>query len=356
LAFKSLVKTRALKGGADCPQAAADGSVVRQPLEDNRLHPYRIVSAQRSRLPLAFAAGLLAAGLSFSACGADAPEPAASADSSRVRRDLAYGPHPERNVLDLYLPEKTMPGPWPVVVWIHSGGWYTGGKGGGGAARALVARGYAVAAINYRFSQDAIFPAQIEDCQRAIRWLRAHAGEYGLDPTRFGAWGGSAGGHLAALLGTAPEAFPAPAEDPHRHLSAHVSAVCAHNPPTNLARWDAQALPNATVVANQPDSMVARLLDGTPEREPGRARHASPLTYVSARAAPFFLVHGDRDRAVPPQQSISLHEALRAAGVESTLHLIPGADHANAAFAQGVPHAAIAAFFDRHLRPTAASR
>ncbi len=228
-----------MKGGADCPQAAADGSVVRQPLEDNRLHPYRIVSAQRSRLPLAFAAGLLAAGLSFSACGADAPEPAAAPDSGRVRRDLAYGPHPERNVLDLYLPEKTMTGPWPVVVWIHSGGWYTGGKGGGGAARALVARGYAVAAINYRFSQDAIFPAQIEDCQRAIRWLRAHAGEYGLDPTRFGAWGGSAGGHLAALLGTAPEAFPAPAEDPHRHLSAHVSAVCAHNPPTDLARWDA---------------------------------------------------------------------------------------------------------------------
>ncbi len=253
-------------------------------------------------------------------------------------------------MLDLYLPGPASEHPWPVIVWVHSGGWYTGGKGSGGAARALVKRGYAVAAINYRFSQDAVFPAQIEDCQRAIRWLRAHAATYNLDPTRFGAWGGSAGGHLVALLGTAPDRFPAPADGLHRDLPASVAAVCAHNPPTDMLNWDAQALPDPQVVANQSDSMVARLLGGPPDQVPEVARRASPITYVSHRSVPFFLVHGDADRAVPPQQSRTFHAALRAAGVESTLHLIPDGGHANAVFSKGVPHDAIAAFFDRHLK------
>lgn len=287
---------------------------------------------------------------------ANAPASSASAEATSppteiVHRDLAYGPHPERNRLDLYLPGTPSTTPRPLVVWVHSGGWYTGGKGGGGAARALVKRGYAVAAITYRFSQDAVFPAQIEDCQRAIRWLRAHAQDYGLDPSRIGAWGGSAGGHLVALLGTAPTRFPAPADDPHRTLPADVAAVCAFNPPTDLLAWDAQALPNPSVIANLPDSMVARLLGTPPDQHPAAARSASPIAYVSSKAPPFFLVHGDADRAVPPQQSITFHAALRDAGVESTLHLIPEGGHANAVFAQGVPHEAIADFFDRHLRP-----
>jgi len=291
------------------------------------------------------------AGAPANAPARSAAAEATSSPTEQVHRDLAYGPHPERNRLDLYLPTTPSATPRPLVVWVHSGGWYIGGRGNGGAARALVKRGYAVAAITYRFSQDAVFPAQIEDCQRAIRWLRAHAQEYGLDPKRIGAWGGSAGGHLVALLGTAPTQFPAPADDPHRALPADVAAVCAFNPPTDFLTWDTQALPNPSVTANLPDSMVARLLGSPPERRPTAARSASPMTYVSAHAPPFFLVHGDADRAVPPQQSVTFHAALRAAGVESTLHLIPEGGHANAAFAQGVPHEAIADFFDRHLRP-----
>lgn len=286
-----------------------------------------------------------------SGAAAEAAE-AASAPTEQVHRDLAYGPHPEKNRLDLYLPVTSSVNPRPLVIWVHSGGWYTGGKGNGGAARALVKRGYAVAALTYRFSQDAVFPAQIEDCQRAIRWLRAHAPKYGLDSDRIGAWGGSAGGHLVALLGTAPTRFPAPADDPHRALPANVAAVCAFNPPTDFLTWDAQALPNPAVIANLPESMVARLLGSPPERCPAAARSASPMSYVGSHAPPFFLVHGDADRAVPPRQSITFHAALRAAGVESTLHLIPDGGHANPAFAQGVPHEAIADFFDRHLRST----
>ncbi|MBL9200315.1 MAG: alpha/beta hydrolase [Opitutaceae bacterium] len=278
------------------------------------------------------------------AATASAAEPA-----ERTLRDLAYGPHPERNLLDLYLPAPGSPA--PIIVWLHSGGWYSGGRGNGGPARAWVRRGYAVAAVAYRFSSDAVFPAQIEDCQRAIRWLRAHAKQHGLDPARIGVWGYSAGGHLAALLATAPEAFPAPPDDPHRAVSPAVAAACAQAAPTDLAAWDRQALPEANVIANAPDSMVARLLGATPAAAPAAAARASAVTHLSRATAPVFLVHGDRDRAVPPAQSVAFHAELRAAGVESVLHLVPGGGHADETFTRGLPLEAIAAFFDRHLRP-----
>ena len=268
--------------------------------------------------------------------------------STRMRRNLTYGPHAERNRLDLYLPPAGLRA--PVIIWLHSGGWYTGGRGNGGPARAMVERGYAVAAVAYRVSGDAVFPAQIEDCQRAVRWLRAHATEYGLDADRIGVWGYSAGGHLAALLATAPNAFAAAADDPNRHLPATVNAICAQAAPTDLVNWDAQALPNPAVVANEPGSMVARLLGATPLENSAAAARASPITHASRSSAPVFLVHGDRDRAVPPRQSAAFLAALKAAGVESTLHVVPGGGHADETFTRGLPLDAIAAFFDRHLK------
>ena len=121
----------------------------------------------------------------------------------KAHRDLAYvvNGH-ERQKLDLFVPEKA-DGPLPLIIWIHGGGWQNGSKEGCPPLRnGYTGRGYAVASINYRLSGHAIFPAQIEDCKAAIRWLRAHAKEYSLDPQRFGVWGSSAGGHLVALLGT----------------------------------------------------------------------------------------------------------------------------------------------------------
>ena len=119
----------------------------------------------------------------------------------QVHRDLEYIPGGHaRNKLDLYLPAKADHA-LPVIVWIHGGGW-PGGSKEGCPAVPFVAKGYAVASINYRLSQHAVFPAQIEDCKAAIRWLRANAEKYDLDPKRIGVWGASAGGHLVALLGT----------------------------------------------------------------------------------------------------------------------------------------------------------
>jgi acetyl esterase/lipase len=273
--------------------------------------------------------------------------------SERVLTDLAYGPHGARNHLDLYLPDASWGRPVPVVIWIHGGGWRHGSKKGGGYARRLVARGYAVAAIAYRLSDDAPFPAQVVDCRRAVRWLRAHAGEYGLDVGRIAAWGASAGGHLAALLGTAPDAFAPDEGDPWQDLSAAVSAVVAFCPPTDLT------IAGELIGGETADGPVTRLLSAAPGDRAEAARRASPLAYVDAGAAPFFIVHGTADEVVFPAQSERLHAALRGAGVESTLRLLEGAGHHHReGFDQRAPDAEIDRFLDRYLRaePAASDR
>ena len=120
-------------------------------------------------------------------------------DGTKVHRDLEYvtGGH-ERQRLDLYVPEKAN-APLPVIVWVHRGAWMFGSKSDVGPALPFAGKGYAVASIGYRLSQQARFPAQIEDCKAAVRWLRANAKNYNLDPDRIGAWGPSSGGHLVAL-------------------------------------------------------------------------------------------------------------------------------------------------------------
>src|SRR4051794_4436800 len=182
---------------------------------------------------------LLLTGLLFAAGTLTAQEAAKSAtrspipEGTKVVKDLAYGPH-ERHKLDLYVPPGN--GPLPLVIWVHGGGWEKGSKAGGGPALDLLAKGYAVAAINYRLSQHAVFPAQIEDCKAAVRFLRSIAKEYDRDPDHFGAWGASAGGHLVALLGTTDDqAFPAgPGE---KQLSSGVQAVCDWFGPSDFLHW-----------------------------------------------------------------------------------------------------------------------
>src|SRR5205085_165270 len=138
----------------------------------------------------------------------------------------------ERNRLDLYLPEKAQ-GRLPVVVWIHGGAWRAGSKDHCPAVP-LTAKGFAVASINYRFSQHAVFPAQIEDCKAAIRWLRANADKYHLDPDHIGAWGASAGGHLVALLGTSGNKKELEGKGGNLEQSSKVQCVIDWFGPTDL--------------------------------------------------------------------------------------------------------------------------
>jgi acetyl esterase/lipase len=155
----------------------------------------------------------------------------------RILRDLEYVPagH-ERNKLDLYLPgDRPEPNkPLPLIIWVHGGAWQGGSKENC-PARSFVQKGYAVASINYRLSQHAIFPAQLQDCKAAVRYLRANADKYSIDPNRFGAWGASAGGHLVALLGTAGDVNDFD-KGPSLRVSSKVQAVCDFFGPTDFLK------------------------------------------------------------------------------------------------------------------------
>jgi acetyl esterase/lipase len=245
----------------------------------------------------------------------------------RVLRDLEYvsGGH-ERQKLDLYLP-KDKGSARPLVIWIHGGAWLSGSKDHCPAAP-LLKEGYAVASINYRLSQHAIFPAQIEDCKAAVRWLRAHAAEYGIDPNRFAAWGASAGGHLAALLGTAGDVKEFDRGENLKYSSA-VQVVVDYFGPTDLLKMGEQSDPKSKFDHNGPDSPESRLVGGAVQLNPKQAKRASPITFVSKKDAPMLLVHGTADPLVPAEQSRSLYNALIKKKVPAKLHLVEGAGHGN---------------------------
>lgn len=266
--------------------------------------------------------------------------------NGRVLRNLAYVMNgSERQRLDLYLPDDNQT-EHPLVIWIHGGAWEEGTKDWC-PAKALLSRGYAAASIGYRLSKQATFPAQIEDCKTAVRWLRAHASEYGIDSKRIGAWGASAGGHLAALLGTTGKVREF---DVGENLSQASDVQCVVDwfGPATFLRWGEA---NSTSLDSSP---VARLLGGLVSTHQELARRASPVSFVSHESAPFRIMHGDRDQVVPLQQSKELEQALKTAGVDSTLRIISGAGHGGSAFSDRENLKMIADFFDLHLMPVAA--
>ena len=151
---------------------------------------------------------------------------AKTAGLAEALRDIEYARVGNKSLkLDLYVPDGA--GPFPVIVWVHGGGWTSGDKAlsASGPQVRQTARGYAVASINYRFSQEAKFPAQIEDCKAAVRWLRAHAAEHNLDPARIAVWGDSAGGHLASLMGASGGASDLEGDEGNLDYSSRVEAV-----------------------------------------------------------------------------------------------------------------------------------
>jgi acetyl esterase/lipase len=203
--------------------------------------------------------------------------------------------------------------------------------------------------VEYRLTGEAQFPAQIEDCKAAIRWLHANAEEYGIDPERIGVWGHSAGGHLAALLGTSGgvEEFEG-GGDPEQ--PSHVQAVVDCFGPTDLLRMD--DFPG-NITHNAPDSPESLLVGGPIQEHPDRVAAANPITYVDAEDPPFLILHGERDRLVPVNQSELLNEALQTAGVDSTFVRVKEAGHGfsgNPDPGRREIQAMIQAFFDEHLR------
>jgi acetyl esterase/lipase len=251
----------------------------------------------------------------------------------RIWRELFYAQPFGFRALTLSLAVPAGEGPRPVVIYIHGGGWMQGhphsmhpNLAAMNIVDHLLAAGYAVARISYRLSGEGKFPTQIQDCKAALRYLAHHAGLFGIDPGRMAALGESAGGQLALLLGLeTPAEFEG--EEGMPGPTPALRAVIDWYGLTDFASLDAQSLPHARFVHDTPDSASGRLIGGRISEHPEAARRASPITWVSAGAAPTLIQHGVNDSVVPPGQGESLYTALHAAGAIAEWHPIENADH-----------------------------
>jgi acetyl esterase/lipase len=263
-------------------------------------------------------------------------------EGTKVYRDLEYikGGH-ERQRLDLYLPEKA-DAPLPLIVWVHPGAWMFGSKNDVGPTLPFVQKGYAVASIGYRLSQQAQFPAQIEDCKAAVNWLRANAKKYNLDPERIGAWGASSGGHLVALLGTSGSVKDLDGKKVPLDQSSRVQAVVDWFGPTDITKMGGGH--------DAPDSPEAKLIGGPVQENKEKAARANPIAFVTKEAPPFLIMHGDNDPLVPFSQSELLVTALKNAGVDVTFRPVKGAGHGGPAFSSADNLRAVEEFLDKHLK------
>ncbi len=242
---------------------------------------------------------------------------------TRVFRDIAYVPDGHQNqLLDLYLPEAGES--LPLIVFLHGGGWRRGSKNQVPAID-YVEKGYAVASVDYRLSQHAIFPAQIEDGKVAVRWLRAKANDYGIDPERFAAWGNSAGSHLATMLGVTDGVAEFEVGET-LDVSSAVQVVIDNYGPTDFAQMDAHRLPDGQE-HNPADSPESLLVGGALQENLDAVARANPITYVSEGDAPFLVVHGDTDPLVPHHQSEILVAALEKVNVPVEFYTVAGGSH-----------------------------
>ena len=271
------------------------------------------------------------------------PENAPPAIQWGVSYSRADGPN---LLLDIY--GATKGGHAPAVILIHGGGWSTGSRADcAEVAAAIASHGYVSFCIDSRLFTATTnkFPAQWDDCQRAVRWVRAHAADYGADSAEVGAVGASAGGHLAALLGTTDTRDNA--DTALAAYSSRVQCVVDLYGPTDFTGDPAKITPAEMYMKK----MLQDFLGTTPEASPEKFREASPVAHVDARSAPFLIFHGALDKIVPVSQSASLDRTLRAAGIESKLIIFPTAGHA---YRDGnLMNQTITAaldFLDRHLK------
>jgi acetyl esterase/lipase len=256
--------------------------------------------------------------------------------------NLAYASASSSQVLDIWLPEGAT-GPVPLVIFVHGGAFKGGDKAmEAGNVASVLAAGYAAASVNYRLSGEATFPAAVQDVKAAVRFLRANAATYGLDPDSFAAWGESAGGYLVAMIGVTgdQQTIFDDASLGNADISSAVQAVVDWYGPSDFSQMDAQfaaAAPAACsgqVQAHDPaDSPESIFLGGALQTVPDAAQASNPMSYIpTATALPVFsLAAGDSDCLVPNQQSQILQDALQAAGATSTFTLVEGAGHADPA-------------------------
>jgi len=244
-------------------------------------------------------------------------------------------------LLDLYLP-KNAAGKVPVIMWVHGGGWKNGSKEKVKGIW-LVEKGYALASISYRLTHEAIWPAQINDCRSAVRFLRSNADKYGLNGDKIAAWGGSAGGHLVAVLGT--QDLPK-----DEKVSSRVQAVLDWYGPSDLLTMPPNNVSEKRTAEMVANSNGAKLLGATVREVPKLAKEASGFWNVSKDDPPFLIMHGEKDPGVPLEQSTKFHEKLKATGVSSELFVVKGAGHGGKLFLTEECNKVILTFFDKVLK------
>lgn len=300
-------------------------------------------------------AAILVAIFVLAACGigAEAPPPPAGVT---VLHDVEIGKGGDRTLhAEIAYPPSAVP--MPAVIRIHGGGWRFGSYKEK-VAQWLAPHGYLVATVEYRLSGDATWPAQIEDCKLAVRWLRANAAIYHVDPDRIGVWGGSAGGHLAACVGAMGEQTQFEGHGGYEGVSSRVQAVVDFCGPADFTAGDPGVERKLAKPPNYDSPGLVKLLGGTYSEKPEIWKQASPIAYVTADDPPFLIVHGDKDESVPHEQSEKMVAALKKAGVPVEFITVKGGGHAMGA-APGDPPAqpgskalqeAVLAFLNKYLK------
>lgn len=253
--------------------------------------------------------------------------------------------------LDIYYPEQPPKQTLPLIVHIHGGGWMGGSKYPCDVRR-MTSQGYVVASLEYRFSQKAKFPAQIQDCQAAIRWLRANASRFHINPEKVGVIGGSAGGHLSALVGVTGGKKVFAAIGGNEDYSDAVQCVCDIFGPKNFASVMDQAEKDKNVKNikfNTPSDPYSELI-GANLSDKEKTATVSPITYVNEKSPPTLILHGTHDALVPFAQSEEFEAALKKVGVAVWLQKFPGAGHGGGSFGKPAVVLLMKNFFDKYLK------
>lgn len=248
-----------------------------------------------------------------------------------VIENLEYAKVGEKSLLlDVYPTTQVEGEKSPCAIWIHGGGWYSGSKRSP-SILPLVDKGYVVVSINYRLTGEAPFPAQIYDCKAAVRWVRANAATYNIDPDRIAVVGFSAGGHLASLIGTSGDVPELEGTEGTLGVSSRVQAVVdGYGPSDFKTMWPIivsnpnQAEPGEL---NNVDAVKALLSAESKEERQALAELASPVSYIESGVPPFYIFHGSEDDTVPPQQSQELYQRLHAQGNDVLFDMVQGQGH-----------------------------
>lgn len=269
-----------------------------------------------------------------------------ASDGVKIVPDIAYREGPSKAWrLDLVMPENPGDSPRPALIFVHGGAWRSGDKRTGtflNGALSYAKRGYVCITVNYRLVGEAPFPACVEDVKCAVRWLRARAEQYNVDPQRIGGYGNSAGAHLAAMLGLAGPQADLEGDGPYQDQSSMLQAVCSSATPSDFLFRGEAALERM--------GGEGTLLAGPKETVAQRAKLASPVTHANADAPPFLVIHGTADTTVNVEHGDRLVDALKKAGAKDVTYLrVEGAGHGVFNSHAETTQPAMEAFFDRTI-------